>query len=393
MDYFEKLGIQLRSMAVFRGLLEEPLIRKLIELLESAQIGTAAQVDAYAAFAAELLKRGGNLTECVLCLALEDENMYSIKRGAGEETFVLEEALKNELLILQEVSRLDHSKIKKRIVYDGYLPGWSTYEADFVSEYRARMKGLAYLGYGEFSRHNAFILRDGKMLPVLNPDPVRLSDLKGYEKERKVVLENTLALLQGKPAANILLYGDAGTGKSSTVKAIENELCGKGLRLVEVSKKEAEGIPSVIERLSRNPLKFILFIDDLTFGGEGDDFYTLKAVLEGSATARTPNIAVYATSNRRHLIREFFSDRQGDDVHVGETIQENISLAARFPVRVGFFRPDKGLYLRIVHELAQQYGVIMTPEKLDAEAENFASEGRSPRAARQFIEYILRTGC
>jgi uncharacterized protein len=392
LDNLEKLGISLRSLAVFRGLLGEPLIKRLLKLLGSAGKGTAAQVDAYAAFAAELLGSGANLTDCILRLALEDENAYAVKRGAGEETIALEEALKSELAILQEVSRLDPSQLRKRIAYDGYLPGWATYEADLVSEYRERIKNLAYVGYGVFARHSAFLIRGGELAPVFTPDPVRLSDLKGYEKQRQAVIDNTLALLEGKPAANILLYGDAGTGKSSTVKAVANGFRDKGLRLVETGKNEAGGIPAVLERLSRNPLKFILFIDDLTFGSEGDDFYALKAVLEGSAAARTPNIAVYATSNRRHLIRESFSDRQGDDVHVSETIQETISLSARFPLTIGFFRPDRELYFRIVRELARQYGVAMDAEKLEAEAENFASEGRSPRAARQFVDYLKRTG-
>ena len=188
-----------------------------------------------------------------------------------------------------------------------------------------------------------------------------------------------------------MLFGDAGTGKSSTVKAVVNEFWERGLRLVEVKKNQSSEMTAVIEALSRNPLKFILFLDDLSFTAENDDFYTLKAMLEGSALAKAPNIAIYATSNRRHLIKESFSDREGgDDVHRNETMEETISLSARFGLTVAFLRPERELYLRIVRELAKDAGIAMELEQLEAEAERFALGGRSPRAARQFIEQIRR---
>jgi uncharacterized protein len=390
-DQFEKLGIQLHSLVIFRGLLSEPLIKRLIDVLGPADKGTAVLVDSYALFAAEIFADGGNLTDIILALALGSENMYSVKKGMGEEVYGLEEMLKQELLILQQASRITSSQIKKRIVYDGFLPEWRTHESDFRHEYEKRMKHIKTTGYGEFAKHNVFMLKGGGFTPVIMPDPVRLTELKAYEKQRQAVVDNTLALIDGKPAANILLYGDAGTGKSSTVKAVANEYSDKGLRLIELKKSDAGRMPEIIEKLWRNPLKFILFIDDLAFGKEGDDFHELKAALEGSASAKTPNIVIYATSNRRRLMRETFSDRQGDDVHPNETIQETISLSARFGIAIGFFRPDREIYLRIVRELAQQYGVNIDTETLEAEAENFASEGRSPRTARQFIDHLKRT--
>jgi predicted AAA+ superfamily ATPase len=253
------------------------------------------------------------------------------------------------------------------------------------------MESLLTRGYGVFSKHRVFSVKNGALIPVAWPDTISLSDLKGYERQRQTVIDNTLALINGSAAANALLFGDAGTGKSSTVKAVVNEYHHLGLRLVEIKKDQFTEIPQVIEALSRNPLKFILFIDDLSFAGENDDFYALKAVLEGSVFAKAPNIAVYATSNRRHLIKETFSDREGDDVHRDETIQEMISLSARFGLTVGFLRPDKKLYLRIVHELADEAGVAITAQELEIEAERFASSGRSPRTAKQFVEQLKRT--
>lgn len=239
-----------------------------------------------------------------------------------------------------------------------------------------------------------FAFKDGAVVPVLSPDPVRLTDLKGYAREREAVLHNTLALIDGKPAANALLYGDAGTGKSSTVKAIVNELAGRGLRLVEIGRDALSGIPALIDTLAGNPLKFILFIDDLSFKSDSDDFGALKAVLEGSASARPNNLAVYATSNRRHIVRESFSDRAGDDVHRGETIQELASLSERFGLSVNFYTPDRQQYLDIVRALAEQYGVRLDGETLEREAERWALRrgGRSPRIARQFVEQKTREG-
>lgn len=386
----DDLHIALNSLVIFRALKEDDVFKKLKELLGEG--GSAAwQVERYAAFAEALYEAGGSLTEYLLGRALEDENVYVLKLAAGEDVSKLEQCLESELTLLQRASRLKAEDVRKRMAYGGYLPGWETGEADFISAYRQRMKQLPEKGYGIFSKHRMFTVKDGAVKPVLWPDHIELSGLKGYERQRQAVVDNTLALLKGKPAANALLYGDAGTGKSSTVKAVVNEYWEKGLRLVEIKKNQAGDIPAVIEALSRNPLKFILFIDDLSFAGEGDDFYALKAALEGSAAGRAPNVVIYATSNRRHLIKESFSDRQGDDVHRDETIQEMISLSARFGLTVGFLRPDKKLYLRIVREIAQDAGIAMDTEQLELEAERFADGGRSPRAARQFIEQLKRT--
>ena len=155
------------------------------------------------------------------------------------------------------------------------------------------------------------------------------------------------------PANNVLLYGDAGTGKSSTVKAIANEFAADGLRLVEVKKNQLYQIPDLMDKLAANPLKFILFIDDLSFTANDDNFAALKAILEGSVGGRARNIAVYATSNRRHLIKETLTDRTGDDIHEADTRQELMSLSARFGLTVTFQRPEKARFAAILEELAK----------------------------------------
>ena len=201
-----------------------------------------------------------------------------------------------------------------------------------------------------------------------------------------------MALLDGLPAANVLLCGDAGTGKSSTVKAIVNGLWQKGLRLIELRKKQLPLLPRVMEQIAHNPLKFIIFIDDLSFAQQDDGFGALKAMLEGSAAAKTPNAVIYATSNRRHIVRESFSARQGDDVHRNDTIEEMISLSARFGLSVLFVKPDKALYLHIVSQLAKANGLHCDENTLTTGAEAFAlgRGGRSARAAKQYVDSLLR---
>ena len=226
--------------------------------------------------------------------------------------------------------------------------------------------------------------------PVSSPDAIQLSELVGYEPQRKQVIDNTKALLNGLNASNILLYGSAGTGKSATVKAVANSFAGEGLRLIEFSKNELHLLPELLEELHANPLKFILFIDDLSFQENDDDFSALKAVLEGSISARANNTVIYATSNRRHIVRETFSQRAGDEVHRNDTVQETISLSERFGIQILFDKPNKDLYLEIVQNLAEEAGLRTDADVIALKAEQFAmrKSGRSARAAKQFVEQL-----
>ena len=245
-------------------------------------------------------------------------------------------------------------------------------------------------GCGMYARYRAFIWRDGGIEPVVYPDPIRLKSLKGYEAARKTVIDNTLALLNGLSANNCLLYGDRGTGKSSTVKAILNEYAPQGLRMVEMPKDQLCDFPKLVERIAALPLRFIIFIDDLSFTQQDDTYAALKAVLEGGLAAQPENTLIYATSNRRHLVRECFSDRDGDEIHRGDTIQESLSLSDRFGLSVNFSVPDKTRYLDIVHALAEERGLEVSGSQLDTGAEQWALArgGRSPRCAKQYIAMV-----
>jgi len=391
LDRLESTFLKLHTLVIFRDILEDPLMKLFFPLLNREGKTVVDRVSDYAAFTALLFLEGGNLTDYLRERVMLSDNPY-IRKFSKDEVVdsAMELCLVHELGILEEAATLGSSELLKNIEYEGYLPRWKTSPAGFIREYKDRLDRISLLGYGIYARYHMFSVKNGEVTPARFPDPIRLADLKGYEKEQHTVIENTLALLNGKPAANVLLYGDAGTGKSSTVKAIANEYAGSGLRLVEIKKEQLLELPAVMETLHQNPLKFILFIDDLSFSSD-EEIGTLKAVLEGTVSARSMNIVLYATSNRRHLIQETFSARGGDDIHANETIQEQISLSDRFGLSVGFIKPGKEKYLDIVHALALQHG-IKDMENIDLLAERHALErgGRSPRVARQFAEYLKR---
>ncbi|MDR1131470.1 MAG: ATP-binding protein [Oscillospiraceae bacterium] len=389
MDRLKELSRRLGALVLFRGLLRDGALRGLAVLLSQAHKRPAEKMADYAAFAAELFCEGGNLTEFIWNRVAADTNPYLLKSARGETPGpALERCLVSELRLLEEVSQLSARAVRRAAGRARFLPDWENSPADFLGAYRRLLADIPTAGYGVFAKHQVFSLSGKALVPVGFPDRIRLSGLKGYERQRQAVVENTLALLEGKPAANVLLYGDAGTGKSATVKAVVNEFAHRGLRLIEIRKAQMLEIPALIEGLFLNPLRFILFIDDLSYTGYSGEVDVLKAILEGTVSAKAPNVVIYATSNRRHLINERFSDRDGDDIHRNETIQEQTALSERFGLSVNFSKPDRAQYLEIVHALALQYG-LRDLEDLDMRAERYALErgGRSPRVARQFAEY------
>lgn len=393
MDKFINLTSKLNSLVIFRNLHNNPLIRKLNDFLSCLNSGpeTSDLIGKYCDFVSELYAHGENLTEYVFEILSQDENSYVKKRGEGICAGVYEtECLANELAVLEEIGKLSCETLIGQIDFDGFLPKYQVCDMDYSQLYAQRLLKIRQIGFGMYSTHHIFVMGENDLEPVSYPDPIMLSQLSGYDEERREVIENTLAHINGKPANNCLLYGDCGTGKSSTVKAIANEYRHLGLRLIEIKKKQLHLIPKIIEEIGRNPLKFILFIDDLSFSEDDDDYAALKAALEGSVSSNSPNMIIYATSNRRHLVKETFSSRQGDEIHFNDTIQEFMSLSERFGLTVTFMKPDKKLYLDIVKNLAVEYGISMAEDELFVKAEAFAlsRSGRSPRCAKQFIEHL-----
>ena len=389
---------RLHGLVVFRSLLDDPVVAKLLDLtdrMEAGAPGYGPVCDAVAQFEAALFEHTTNWGSYLSAAVLEAETVCVRQAASGTLAPALQTALDSELAFLQALCGLTLDELLAaagsatgQAQELAFLPRWETSGIDLPAAYAQRMSEVGKKGYGMFAKHHVFTVQNGQLVPVKYPDPQRLSELPGYEKEREKVIANTKALLAGMPANNVLLYGDAGTGKSSAVKAIANEFAPEGLRLVEVKKNQLYQIPDLMDKLAANPLKFILFIDDLSFTANDDNFAALKAILEGSVGGRAKNIAVYATSNRRHLIKETLTDRTGDDIHEADTRQELMSLSARFGLTVTFQRPEKARFETILAELAKQHGIDMPMDQLLVKAEAFAirAGGRSPRVAKQFIE-------
>lgn len=379
--------LELASLVLFRGVLSDPVVEAFVKMLDSCGSESVKSVDSYAGFVSRLYEHGGDWSSYLLERVLCDENPYMQLTGAGEDIpLYLEQALTRELRLLQSVAEITPADVAKAAEISVELPLWSVSEQDFDGSFRRRLQSVGKTGYGIFCHNHMFLFRDGGLVAVRHPDSVRLDNLTGYENERQRVIANTKALLEGRPAANILLYGDSGTGKSTCVKAVANELKDDGLRLIELQKGDLSHIPVLIDRLSKNPLKFIIFIDDLSFSNNSDIFSDMKAILEGSVSAKTSNIVIYATSNRRHLVRENFADRVGDEIHLRDTIEETSSLSDRFGLLITFMRPDKDLYLSIAQRYCEKFGVEF--DAIKAEAFALRRGGRSARAAKQFAESI-----
>lgn len=395
MNDFENIVKQAKTLVIFRSFHQNPVFRKFLETIEAvSQRDYEKAVENYSDFIAKLYEYSDDFTDYMLKLVLENENLFMLKKGEGKQTgMFLDECLANEIDLIEKIAEIPCEEIILNIKYNGFLPRYSVKKVDFAKIYADRIHSISKYGYGIYSEYHVFILSNGKITPVEAPDSIQMSDLHNYEYERNQVIANTKALLAGKPANNVLLYGDCGTGKSSTVKAIANEFAKDGLRLIELKKKQLHEIPAIVETISKNPLKFIIFIDDLSFTEDDDDFAALKAMLEGSVSSTANNLCIYATSNRRHLVRETFSARQGDEIHFKDTMQELLSLSDRFGLTVTYQKPDKKIYLDVVEKLAKQYDIQTPIDEVFQKAEAYALSraGRSPRVAKQFIEYMK--GC
>ena len=389
----KKIKLGFSSIVIFRNILKTKVIKKLIKFLNFKSQDNIKQIDLYSEFLSELFKCDNNLADYILSQIFLDDNIYINKTVSKKEiNNNLKKILKNELNFFKYISSFDFSSLFEK-EYSKKIAELEIKEIDFYKIYSEHIKNIDKKGYGIFYENNMFILDDKKnIIAVKHKDNQDIKKLYGYEAERNKVVSNTKILLEGKKANNILLYGDAGTGKSSTVKAVANFFKDDGLRLIEIKKNQLNFITDIIESLSDSPLKFIIFIDDLTFSSNDDTFSYLKAVLEGGVNSFPNNIAVYVTSNYRHLIKENFGDRDGDDIHVEDTIQQIMSLTNRFGTIITFQRPDRDLFIEIVLSYAKENDIKIEKEELIRQAEAYAirSAGRSPRVAKQFVELLSR---
>ena len=390
----DKIKLGFSSVVIFRNILKTKVIKKLLKFLNcetKENIDNIKQIDLYSEFLSELFKSDNNLANFILSQIFLDDNIYISKCILKQEiNNNLKKTFKNELNFFKYISSFDFSSIFNK-EYSKNIAELEIKEIDFYKIYFEHIKNIDKKGYGIFYNNNMFVLDDRKnIIAVKNKDNQDIKKLYGYEIERNKVLSNTKILIEGKKANNILLYGDAGTGKSSTVKAVANFFKDDGLRLIEIKKNQLHFITDIIEKLSCSPLKFIIFIDDLTFSSNDDTFSYLKAILEGGVNSFPNNIAVYVTSNYRHLIKENFTDRTGDDIHIEDTIQQIMSLTNRFGMIITFQRPGRDLFKEIVLSYAKENNIKTDKEELIKQAEAYAirSAGRSPRVAKQFIELL-----
>ncbi|MCX7711870.1 MAG: ATP-binding protein [Clostridia bacterium] len=439
--YLKDLYLTFNAITVYKGLLQDTVIQRLyvlVQCLSREDFDIHHALDLYSSFFYSLLSSGENGTasvkEYLLQKLLFDDNFFS--RTCETVDFVslnqeLISAVQSDLFCLQHISSVSSNQIKevllkycngddfktklvsslpswdssdekkiKKVFSEPILekfyghPSWTEFTQDLHEFYQRN-------GSGIFAQFKSFLWErihgQGHLKGINDADPIRLKDLIGYEAERSEVISNTLQFLKGYHANNMLLYGDRGTGKSSTVKAVMNEYYSQGLRLIEVPKMYLSDFPEIIRLLRNRKQKFIIFVDDLVFEDNEENYTTLKAALEGGVEAKPENVLIYATSNRRHLIKEKFSDRLGlqsgnhdDEVRSADTIQEKLSLSDRFGITVVFSSPNKQQYLEIVEGLLLQRGLVFDKDTVAKEALRWELwyNGRSPRTARQFVDWL-----
>ena len=389
------LRAQLRGLSAFRSLLDTPMLKDALQLLDAA-----ARRDGEGALAAYdqmfyLLKAEGysGLGTWLWDTLRYTETPYGDLAGSGRSDPELEGAARRDVDALLQLARLGAEDIRvalKPILTEEYvsvldnLPAWET-GAPFTFEELAAF--YQENGAGLYAKYRAFLWEEGRLVPVADPDCPHPVELLGYDQQRKQVLDNTRLLVEGTPSNNVLLFGDGGTGKSATVKSMLYLPGMENLRLIEIQKENLVGMPRLIRSLAGRRQSFILFIDDLAFDQDDKTYSSLKTILEGGLEKRPLNVAIYATSNRRHLVRQTFSDRAGDEVDAFETISEKTALAERFGLRIPYMTMSKSEYLALIDHLAGLYHVEMNREVLHAKAMEWEIRhaGRTPRVARQFI--------
>ena len=389
------LRAQLRGLSAFRSLLDTPMLKDALQLLDAA-----ARRDGEGALAAYdqmfyLLKAEGysGLGTWLWDTLRYTETPYGDLAGSGRSDSELEGAARRDVDALLQLARLGAEDIRvalKPILTEEYvsvldnLPAWETGVPFTFEELSAFYREN---GAGLYAKYRAFLWEEGQLVPVADPDCPHPVELLGYDQQRKQVLDNTRLLVEGKPSNNVLLFGDGGTGKSATVKSMLYLPGMENLRLIEIQKENLVGMPRLIRSLAGRRQSFILFIDDLAFDQDDKTYSSLKTILEGGLEKRPLNVAIYATSNRRHLVRQTFSDRAGDEVDAFETISEKTALAERFGLRIPYMTMSKSEYLALIDHLAGLYHVEMNREVLHAKAMEWEIRhaGRTPRVARQFI--------
>lgn len=363
-----------------------------MRIYRDIQSGNENAVNSYTELCKILLLNDKTLSEYIHDTLIYSEQPLTEKYITTKDPLILS-AVRYDIERIKEICGLKASDIKKYLseAMGRDLSGLPEYEnGEFPCTAEYFINSCAKNGSGDFARYKAFVYLEAekKLVPVKKPDPIRLSDLKRYEAQRKQIVDNTICFINNKPASNVLLYGDRGTGKSSTIKALLNEY--RTLRIIQLDKKQVSAIFDLYERLSAVPLHFIIFIDDLCFSEEDDGFFVLKQALEGSLSAKPDNVLIYATTNRRHIIKETAANRAENFVHKSDAVDDNMSLSERFGLFVTFTAPNKEQFVDIARRIARDRGINLDEEVFAAGVERFALKrgGRSPRIAKQYVDML-----
>ena len=391
-----ELRAALLGLSAYKALREEPLLKAVGNLLDGLAAGRGEEaLGAYTDVVLALQEAGAHgMGDGLLALLRYQETPYprALTGPAGADA-VLEAAARRDVNVLKRLRGLDCGAVLEKLTgllgpefapVLEELPRWQA-GADFDFE------GLTAFyrehGAGLFARYRAFVWTDGALIPVHEPDCPDEEEMMGYTLQRDQVIANTRALLEGRRVNDVLLYGDSGTGKSATVKCLLSVPDFGNLRLIEVQKEGLRDMPALIRSLRGRQQKFILFIDDLAFDQDDNTYSVVKTILEGGLEKRPDNVTIYATSNRRLLVRQTFSDRAGDEVDIRETIAEKTALSDRFGLRIPYLALNKAEFLELIEQLADQAGVSMDRGELMREAVKWDMkfQGRTPRGARQFI--------
>ena len=413
------------GLLLYQDILDNEVGKTLIKLLQAIANGDRSQgnaltcLTAYGSFFKALADQNCSWEEYLIDQLLQAENPFSLqvqKLTLGDSMVTPETRLSPVLIT---AARQDLASLHVLYTCGQYIPQWvgqiggkpvcwlecniSEQQHPIINALHSQDWGelvddlAAYyqqVGVGIFGKYRA-LRWQGQLWGIPHPDRVQIDSLIGYEHQKAALIKNTGSLLAGKPALNILLYGGKGTGKSSLIKGLLNHYSDSQLRLLEVSKSATIDLPLILDRLIDLPQKFIIFIDDLSFEEDDENFKALKVVLEGSVTARPNNVVVYATSNRRHLVREYFADRprpqDAGEIQMWDTVQEKLSFVDRFGITLTFEPADQPKYLEIVHHLAKEAKLSLSPPDLEYRALQWATRhnGRSGRTARQFIDYLI----
>ena len=385
----------LHGVTAYKDILTLPVMERVLRLLTCTVHGDGlGGLEAYTDLFYRLRQEGFTGLGGWLGDALRwSEGPYPRMAERGEREPALEQAARLDISAFEVLASVDcdqwlaHLGRLLNSDYQGIITSLPRWRRGVPFSFDELTEAYRREGAGQFARYRAFVWDSGELIPVTHPDCPTASQLLGYDEQRAEVERNTRALLEGRYVNNVLLYGESGTGKSATVKNLLTLPGMEELRIIEADKENLGGLPALIRTLDGRRQKFIVFIDDLTFDRDDPTYSVLKTILEGGVERRPQNVAVYATSNRRHLVRQTISERAGDEMDRSETIREKTSLADRFGLRVLFQGLNKAEYLALVDMLARRHGVELPAEELHRQAVAWERlhGAQTPRTALQFI--------